>query len=100
MKHLLTHNQRALIESLARYADSVVELYVSDSINGESWTLRYSRKWAEPGGFLRSESHMVFAVRKPVDVKDDDAVYAARMKPRVEEAKRLFAEAIARRPSR
>ena len=97
---LLTKNQRALIEAIGsdRYSNSAIELYESDSINGLSWTLRYKRKWVEPGAsWPRSESHMIFAVRKPVDEKDDAAAYAAKMKPKVLEAKALFEAAIARR---
>lgn len=97
---LLTKNQRALIEALGsdRYSDSAIELYESDSINGLSWTLRYKRKWAEPGAsYVRSESHMIFAVRKPVEPEDDASAYAEKMKPKVAEAKALFDAAVARR---
>jgi hypothetical protein len=40
---------------------------------------------------------MVFAVRKPEDAKDDARVYAEKMKPKVDEARRIFNEAAARR---
>jgi hypothetical protein len=97
MKSLLTAGQRALIEHVASL-NGLIELYEDDSINGLSWTLRYKRRWAEPGAsYPRSESHMIFAVRKPVDEKDDSKVYAERMKPKVAEAKALFLYAIARR---
>lgn len=94
---LLTPKQRALIEWLPTLT-GLIELYEDDSINGLSWTLRYKRRWAEPGAsYPRSESHMIFAVRKPIEPKDDAAAYAAKMKPKVAEAKALFEAAIARR---
>ncbi len=94
---LLTQKQRDLIEWLPTL-NGLVELYESDSINGLSWTLRYRRRWAEPGAsYPRSESHMIFAVRKPVDEKDDAAAYAEKMRPKVAEAKAIFLAAVARR---
>lgn len=94
---LLTPKQIALIEWLATL-DGLVELYEDDSMNGWSWTLRYRRRWAEPGAsYPRSESHMIFAVRKPEDPKGDAAAYAAKMKPKVSAAKEVFLAAVARR---
>lgn len=96
MKRLLTPQQVALLEHLPSRS-GLVELYVDDSINGLSWTLRYRRRWVEPGrSYPRSESHMIFAVRKPEDAKDDARVYAEKMKPKVDEARRIFNDAAAR----
>lgn len=100
MKQLLTAQQISLLEWLPTLG-GLVELYEDDSLNGLSWTLRYKRRWAEPGAsYPRSESHMIFAVRKPVDEKDDAKVYAERMKPKVQEARRIFLEAAARSKGR
>jgi hypothetical protein len=94
MPQLLTEGQIRLLQWLP-HSGASVELYEDDSVNGLSWTLRYRRSWAEPGNpYPRRESHMVFAVRKPVDAKDDAAVYSEKMKPRVEEARRVFMEAV------
>jgi hypothetical protein len=93
----LTPKQRALVEHVATL-DGLVELYESDSINGLSWTLRFKHEWASPREmYVRRRTSMIFAVRKPEDAKEDAAVYAARMKPRVAEAKALFLSAVAKR---
>jgi len=94
MSALLTRQQLALVIWLGGLHDSHVELYVEDSLNGLSWTLRYRRRWADPGGIPRSSSHMILAVRKPEDAKCDSKVYAERMGPRVAEARRVFEETI------
>lgn len=96
MNPVLTKKQVSLLEWLPTLSGRV-ELYEDDSLNGLSWTLRYRHMWAEPGSvYPRQASHMIFAVRKPEDEKDDARVYAERMKPKVDEARRVFLAAAER----